>query len=69
MSTHNLCFEQKYEKKISEFFYLKILVFGGEIFCIFEKVCFRNEKDFTAMLGQTLIKYDNIIIVGDLNPV
>ena len=25
------------------FFYLKIFVFDGEIFNIFEKVCFRNE--------------------------
>ena len=42
MSTHNLCFEQKYEKKISEFFILKFSIFGGEIFYIFEKACFRN---------------------------
>ena len=35
---HNLCFEQKYEKKkLSEFFYLKILSFCyGETFNIFE---------------------------------
>ena len=35
-STHNLCFEQKYEKKICSFFYLKISVFGRKIFYIFE---------------------------------
>ena len=35
-STHNLCFEQKYEKYQSFFFYLKIFSFGGEIFYIFE---------------------------------
>ena len=33
-STHNLCFEQKYEKY--QKFYLKIFSFGGEIFNIFE---------------------------------
>ena len=33
-STHNLCFEQKYEKYQN--FYLKALSFGGEIFNIFE---------------------------------
>ena len=40
-STHNLCFEQKYEK------YQKILsenfhFFGGKFFNIFEYACFRN---------------------------
>ena len=36
MSTHNLCFEQKYEKYQN--FYLKIFhfFFGGKIFGIFE---------------------------------
>ena len=34
MSTHNLCFEQEYEKYQN--FYLKLSVFGGEIFNIFE---------------------------------
>ena len=35
MSTHNLCFEQKYEKYQN--FYLKTLtIFGDEIFNIFE---------------------------------
>ena len=34
MSTHNLCFEQKYEK-ISEFLSENVQVFGGEIFYIF----------------------------------
>ena len=34
-STHNLCFEQKYEKK-NKNFYLKTFTFGGEIFNIFE---------------------------------
>ena len=33
-STHNLCFEQKYEKYQN--FYLKMFMFGGEIFNIFE---------------------------------
>ena len=32
MSTHNLCFEQKYEKKKNQNFYLKISFFGGKIF-------------------------------------
>ena len=35
MSTHNLCFEQKYEKH-RVFLSEKISVFGGEIFYIFE---------------------------------
>ena len=33
-STHNLCFEQKYEKYQN--FYLKTFTIGGEIFNIFE---------------------------------
>ena len=40
MSTHNLCFEQKYEKYQN--FYLKIFIFGGRIFSIFELACFPN---------------------------
>ena len=40
MSTNNRCFEQKYEKY--QFFIWKFLVFGSEIFYIFEKACFRN---------------------------
>ena len=41
MSTHNLCFEQKYEKY--QKFYLKIFIFfGGKIFSIFKQACFRN---------------------------
>ena len=39
MNTHNLCFEQKYEKYQN--FYL-IFFFGGKIFSIFEQACFRN---------------------------
>ena len=35
-STHNLCFEQKYEKYLFFFFFFFFLVFGGEIFYIFE---------------------------------
>ena len=35
MSTHNPCFEQKYEKNIRTF-YLKIFVFGSKMFSIFE---------------------------------
>ena len=35
MSTHNLCFEQKYEK-YQNFYYLLFSVSGGEIFNIFE---------------------------------
>ena len=40
-STHNLCFEQKYEKYQN--FLSENFVFGGEIFYIFEKACVRNE--------------------------
>ena len=41
MSTHNLCFELKYEK--CQNFYLKTFnFFDGEIFSIFEQACFRN---------------------------
>ena len=39
MNTHNLCFEQKYEKYqffLSEKFQFLELSFGGEIFYIFE---------------------------------
>ena len=37
----NLCFERNYEKSQSTL--SEISVFGGEIFYIFEKACFRNE--------------------------
>ena len=42
-STHNLCFEQKYERY--QIFYPEtfVSVFGGEIFNIFESACFRND--------------------------
>ena len=42
MSTHNLCFEQKYEKYRN--FYLKISFFGGKIFSTFEYACFGNVR-------------------------
>ena len=46
MSTHNLCFEQKYKKYQN--FCLKIFnFFGGKIFSIFEKACFRNGLPLT----------------------
>ena len=35
-NTHNLCLGQKYEKYQKFFFYLKIFIFGGKIFSIFE---------------------------------
>ena len=38
--THNICFEQKYEN-IS--FIWKFSFFGGKIFNIFQKACFRND--------------------------
>ena len=41
MSTHNLCFEQKYEK-YQNFSSENFQFFGGKIFNIFEKACFRN---------------------------
>ena len=36
MSTHNLCFEQKYEKNIRFFLSDFFLFSGGKIFYIFE---------------------------------
>ena len=42
MSTHNLCFEQKYvayKKILSQNFRF----FCGKIFSIFEQACFRND--------------------------
>ena len=46
MSTHNLCFEQKYEKYQN--FYLKSFIFfGGKIFSIFEYACFCNDIEFS----------------------
>ena len=44
-STHNLSFEQKYEK-ISDFFIWKFSFFGGEILNISEKVWFPNDKAY-----------------------
>ena len=41
MSTHNLCFEQKYEK-YENFLSENFPFFGGKIFSIFELACFRN---------------------------
>ena len=41
-STHNLSFEQKYEKYPSESFIWKFSVSGAEIFYIFKQACFRN---------------------------
>ena len=38
MPTHNLCFEQEYEE--IRIFYLKIFIFRGKIFSIFEQACF-----------------------------
>ena len=40
-STHNLCFEQKYEK-YQNFLSEKLSLFGGTIFSGFEYACFRN---------------------------
>ena len=42
-STHNRCFEQKYEK-YQNFLSEKLPFFGGKIFSVFEQACFRNEK-------------------------
>ena len=63
MSTHNLCFEQKYEKYFCRDFYLKIFsFFGGEIFYLFEWACFRNVS--SADYAQTLVKVkDNVTTI------
>ena len=45
MSTHNLCFEQKYEN--FRILIEKLSVLGGEISNIFEKACFRNVDHYT----------------------
>ena len=50
-STHNLYFEQKYEKYQS-FYICKFSVFGGEIFYIFELAYFRNELKHRGSLMQ-----------------
>ena len=41
-STHNLCFEQKYEN-IKKFYWKSFLFLGCKNFNTFEKACFRNE--------------------------
>ena len=41
MSTHNLCFEQKYDK-YQNFSSENFHFFGGKIFSIFDSACFRN---------------------------
>ena len=43
MITHDLCIEQKYER-MSEFFYVKIFVSGGEIFYIQSTLVISNSK-------------------------
>ena len=40
-STHNLCFEQKYEK-YQNFLSENFPIYGGKIFSILEPACFRN---------------------------
>ena len=52
MSTHNLGFEQRYEKYQN--FYLKTCIFGGEIFNIFEQACFHN--GISELMLATLIQ-------------
>ena len=47
-STHNLCFEQKFENNIT-IFIGKISAFGGEIFYIFELACFRKDIHTSAV--------------------
>ena len=44
-STHNLCFEQKYENYQIFFPDFFRFLWGSEIFYIFEYVCFRNRVD------------------------
>ena len=59
-STHNLCFEQNYDKYQS-FFIWKFSVFGGEIFYIYEQVCFRNgmrETHFITGLSLLVALFD-----------
>ena len=49
MGTHNLCFEQKYEiyqNVLSE----NLSFFGGKIFSVFEKACFRNAYSRSAVI-------------------
>ena len=48
MNTHNLCFDQKYEKYQN--FSLKFSYFGGKSFNIFEKACLRNVELNVAIL-------------------
>ena len=71
MSTHNLCFEQKYEKYQS-FFIWKFSVFRGEIFYIFEQARLRNvlvlnlcswsvQNDQTIQSWQNALKYFKVI--------
>ena len=45
MSTHNLCFVQKYEK-YQKFLSENFLFFGGKISNIAEQACFHNEVIF-----------------------
>ena len=61
--THNLCFTQKYEKYHSNIW--KVSVFGGGIFYIFEKACFRNECYVTKIGGgyDTVQNYGPISII------
>ena len=50
-STHNLCFEQKYDKVwnfSSENFHL----FGGKIFSVFEKTCSRNVMLYCSKINR-----------------
>ena len=41
MGTYKQCFEQKYEK-YRNFLSENFQIFGGKIFSIFDKTCFRN---------------------------
>ena len=53
-STHNLCFEQKYEKYQS-FLSQNFQFFGAKIFYIFEWARFRNGTTFPTTFPKSLL--------------
>ena len=69
-STHNLYFEQKYEK-CQNFFIGKFSIFGGKMFGIIEQACFCNGCLLDVLMSRLvdnaslkLSGCDDVTIVG-----
>ena len=64
-STHNLCFEQKYEKYLI-FFIWKFSFFDDKIFIIFELACFRNVSLLFHSKSYGVFSFENTQIEANI---